>query len=44
MFVIGAVIVCSAFFLNVALGDFADAPLLANVWEMLTLVSQEKRS
>mgnify|MGYP000485748158 FL=1 len=37
MFLIGAVIVFSAFFLNVALGAFADAAVLGDVGEMLVL-------
>jgi hypothetical protein len=37
MFLIGAVIVFSAFFLNVALGAFADAAFLGDVGEMLVL-------
>ncbi len=37
MFLIGAVIVFLAFFLNVALGSFADAALLGDVGEMLVL-------
>lgn len=37
MFLIGAAIVFSAFFLNVALGAFADAAVLGDVGEMLVL-------
>lgn len=37
MFLIGAFIVFSAFFLNVALGAFADAAVLGDVGEMLVL-------
>lgn len=37
MFLIGAIIVFSAFFLNVALGAFADAAVLGDVGEMLVL-------
>ena len=37
MFLIGVVIVFSAFFLNVALGAFADAAVLGDVGEMLVL-------
>ena len=37
MFLIGAVIIFSAFFLNVALGAFADAAVLGDVGEMLVL-------
>ncbi len=37
MFLVGAVIVFSAFFLNVALGAFADAAILGDVGEMLVL-------
>ena len=37
MFLIGAVIVFSAFFLNVALGAFADAAVFGDVGEMLVL-------
>ena len=37
MFLIGAVILFSAFFLNVALGAFADAAVLGDVGEMLVL-------
>lgn len=37
MFLIGAVIVFSAFFLNVAMGAFADAAILGDVGEMLVL-------
>ena len=37
MFLIGAFIVFLAFFLNVALGAFADAAILGDVGEMLVL-------
>ncbi len=37
MFLIGAFIVFLAFFLNVALGAFADAAVLGDVGEMLVL-------
>ena len=37
MFLIGAVIVFLAFFLNVALGAFANAAILGDVGEMLVL-------
>ena len=37
MFLIGAAIVFTAFFLNVALGAFADAAVLGDVGEMLVL-------
>ena len=37
MFLIGSVIVFLAFFLNVALGAFADAAFLGDVGEMLVL-------
>lgn len=37
MFLIGAVVVFLAFFLNVALGAFADAAFLGDVGEMLVL-------
>lgn len=37
MFLIGALIVFLAFFLNVALGAFADAAILGDVGEMLVL-------
>lgn len=37
MFLVGAVIVFSAFFLNVALGAFADVAILGDVGEMLVL-------
>jgi len=37
MFLFGAVIVFAVFFLNVALGAFADAAFLGDVGEMLVL-------
>ncbi|KIN75637.1 hypothetical protein [Sulfitobacter mediterraneus] len=37
MFLIGALFVFLAFFLNVALGAFADAAILGDVGEMLVL-------
>lgn len=37
MFLIGAFIVFLAFFLNVALGAFADAAILGDVGEMMVL-------